>query len=272
MSFFTIFPERADELGLSFNTRSQVRFLPYHTSTQNFSIHNGRSLNSKAPFFALMGRRLRVIAVDEVPLNRRRCGCNSRPVNFPNCPNGPEALSIMNYKFFVQNKTRTPQTQPIPGREAEMIQGRSGGYMFKAGLWQTLRRCLLIGTAQSTYYAGKQELTHEFVDVLEQAIAENPERVAAEIVYASDGRAINNSAPIFALVLLSMGAAPEAKQAFQKIFPKVVRTGSHFYEWLSYTKSVRGFGKMVRAAGQRWLARENVKELAYQLLKYQQGQ
>jgi 60 kDa SS-A/Ro ribonucleoprotein len=178
----------------------------------------------------------------------------------------------MNYKFFVQNKTRTPQTQPILGREAEMIQGRSGGYMFKAGLWQTLRRCLLIGTAQSTYYAGKQELTNEFVDVLEQAIAENPERVAAEIVYASDGRAIKNSASIFALVLLSMGEAAEAKQAFQKIFPKVVRTASHFYEWLSYTKSVRGFGKMVRAAGQGWLARENVKELAYQLLKYQQRQ
>ncbi|MBD1864108.1 MULTISPECIES: TROVE domain-containing protein [Trichocoleus] len=178
----------------------------------------------------------------------------------------------MNYKFFAQNKTRTPQNQPIPGREKEMTQGRSGGYMFKAGLWQNLRRCLLIGTAQSTYYAGKQELTNEFANVLEQAIAENPERVAAEIVYASDGRAINNSAPIFALVLLSMGEAPEAKQAFQKIFPKVVRTASHFYEWLNYTKSVRGFGKIVREVGQRWLARENVKELAYQLLKYQQRQ
>ncbi|OUL32065.1 TROVE domain-containing protein [Nostoc sp. 106C] len=178
----------------------------------------------------------------------------------------------MNYNFFTKKKTNTPQTQPIPGREAEMIKGRSGGYMFDAGIWKVLRRCLLIGTAKSTYYAGKQELTEDFVDVVKQAVAENPGRVAEEILYASDGRAINNSAPILALVLLSMGETPEAKKAFGEIFGQVVRTGSHFYEWLNYTKSLRGFGKVVREVGKTWLSREDVKGLAYQLLKYQQRQ
>jgi 60 kDa SS-A/Ro ribonucleoprotein len=182
----------------------------------------------------------------------------------------------MNYKFFLQKNTQskpnTPQTQPIPGRESEMIQGPSGGYMFKADIWQMLRRCLIIGTAKSTFYAGKQELTDEFVTVIKQGVDENPSRVATEIVYASDGRAINNSAPIFALVLLSMGESPEAKQVFTEIFLQVIRTGSHFYEWLSYTKSLRGFGKIVRECGRNWLARSDVKALAYQLLKYQQRQ
>lgn len=176
----------------------------------------------------------------------------------------------MSYKFYVKNKT--PQTQPIPGREAEMIQGRSSGWMFKTEIWTVLRRCLLIGTAQSTYYAGKHELTSEFIDVVRDAIAQNPDRVAEEILYASDGRSINNNAPILALVLLSMGETPEAKRAFTQIFPQVVRTGSHFYEWLSYTKSMRGFGKVVREAGKAWLSCEDVKGLAYQLLKYQQRQ
>ncbi|BAY11916.1 TROVE domain-containing protein [Calothrix sp. NIES-2098] len=178
----------------------------------------------------------------------------------------------MNYNFFTKKQTNTPQNQPIPGREAEMIKGRSGGYMFDAGIWKMLRRCLLIGTAKSTYYAGKHELTEDFVDVVKQAVAENPGRVAEEILYASDGRAINNSAPILALVLLSMGETPEAKKAFGEIFGQVVRTGSHFYEWLNYTKSLRGFGKVVREAGKTWLSREDVKGLAYQLLKYQQRQ
>jgi 60 kDa SS-A/Ro ribonucleoprotein len=177
----------------------------------------------------------------------------------------------MNYNFFT-NKNNTPQNLPIPGREAEMIQGRSGGYMFDAGTGQMLRRCLLIGTAKSTYYAGKQELTEDFVTVVKEAIFENPGRVAEEILYASDGRSINNSAPILALVLLSMGKSPEAKQAFMEIFPQVVRTGSHFYEWLSYTKSMRGFGKIIREVGTNWLSREDAKGLAYQLLKYQQRQ
>lgn len=176
----------------------------------------------------------------------------------------------MNYKFFTQKKTGTPQTQPIPGRESEMIKGRSGGWMFNAGTWKLLRRCLLIGTAQSTYYANKKELTDEFVEVVFRAIAENPDQVAEEILYASDGRSINNSAPIFGLVLLSMGEQPEAKKAFQEIFPQVVRTGNHFYEWMSYTKSLRGFGKVIREVGKNWLSRENVQGLAYQLLKYQQ--
>lgn len=178
----------------------------------------------------------------------------------------------MNYNFFTKNPKNTPQNQPIPGRESEMVQGRSGGYMFAGDIWQMVRRCLLIGTAQSTYYAGKRELTTDFVDVIKNAMAQNPRRVADEILYASDGRAINNSAPILALVLLSMGEAPEAKAAFMEIFPQVVRTGSHFYEWLSYTKSMRGFGKVIREVGRNWLAREDVKGLAYQLLKYQQRQ
>jgi 60 kDa SS-A/Ro ribonucleoprotein len=176
----------------------------------------------------------------------------------------------MNYRFFTNKPQNTPQNQPIPGREAEMIQGRSGGYMFDAGIWQMLRRCLLIGTAQSTYYADKKELTEDFIEVIKQAVAEDANRVAQEILYASDGRSINNSAPILALVLLSMGETPTAKRAFLEIFPQVVRTGSHFYEWLNYTKSLRGFGKVIREAGKAWLSKDDVKALAYQLLKYQQ--
>ncbi len=175
----------------------------------------------------------------------------------------------MTYQFYLNPQT-TPQTQPIPGRQAEMIKAGSGGYGFKSDRWQHLRRCLLLGTAQGSFYADKRELTHDFVDAVWRCVDEDPQRVAQEIVYASDGRAINNSAPIFALVLLSMGESHAAKQAFAEVFLQVVRTGSHFYEWLSYTKSTRGFGKIVRECGKAWLSQPNAKQLAYQLLKYQQ--
>lgn len=178
----------------------------------------------------------------------------------------------MNYNFFARSQTATPQTEPIPGRAAEMTQGRSGAYAFKADLWHKVRRALIMGTANGSYYADRRELTGEFFDVMVEAVATDPRKVADEILYASDGRALNNSAPLFALVLLSAGTLPEAKQAFLEIFPQVVRTGSHFYEWLGYTKGLRGFGKVVREAGRAWLSREDAKGLAYQLLKYQQRQ
>ncbi|MBV5261433.1 TROVE domain-containing protein [Synechococcus moorigangaii CMS01] len=175
----------------------------------------------------------------------------------------------MSYQFFTARQ-HTPQTQPIPGRSPEMVQGRAGGYLFNPGPWAMLRRCLLIGTAQSTFYADKRELTGEFTQVVQQCVAADPARVAQEIFYASDGRSLNNSAPLYALTLLSMGTSPAAKQAFMEIFPQVVRTGSHFYEWLSYTKALRGFGKVVRECGRHWLSNPDVQALTYQLLKYQQ--
>jgi 60 kDa SS-A/Ro ribonucleoprotein len=181
----------------------------------------------------------------------------------------PKAF-FMTYSFYTQKASVTPQSEPIPGRESEMIQGKSGGYMFDGGIWTMVRRCLLLGTATDQFYSGKAELTGQFVDVLRQAIAEDPKRVADEILYASDGHAINNHAPIFALVLLSMGDRPEAKKAFRDIFQQVVRTGSHFHEWVSYTKQVRGIGRNVREVAQGWLLRDDVKWLAYQMLKYQQ--
>jgi 60 kDa SS-A/Ro ribonucleoprotein len=175
----------------------------------------------------------------------------------------------MVYNFFTKGN-KTPQTQPIPGRTAEMVKGRSGGYGFKPEGWQQLQRCLMLGTAKNTYYASKHELTDEFTAIVQQFVAAHPAWTAQMIVEASDGKAINNSAPILALTLLSMGESPAAKAAFLTTFPKVVRTGSHFYEWLNYTKSLRGFGKVVREAGTTWLAQPDGKALAYQLLKYQQ--
>jgi 60 kDa SS-A/Ro ribonucleoprotein len=175
----------------------------------------------------------------------------------------------MVYEFFTKGH-KTPQTQPLPRRTAEMVQGRSGGYGFKPDGGQQLQRCLLLGTARHTYYANKHELTAEFTTIVQQFVAENPAWTAAMILAASNGKAINNSAPILALTLLSMGESPAAKAAFLNIFPKVVRTGSHFYEWLNYTKSLRGFGKVVRAAGRTWLSQPDAQALAYQLLKYQQ--
>lgn len=177
---------------------------------------------------------------------------------------------MSNYGFYTKATANTPQTEPIPLREAEMVKGASGAVAFKADVWAVLRRCLIMGTADGSFYAGKQELTKDFAVILNEAIALDVQRVADEIVYASNGKAINNSSSLFALALFSTAESYLANKLFKEIFPKVVRTGSHFHEWLSYTKGIRGLGRSIRTVAKDWIQKGDTDLEAYQMLKYGQ--
>ena len=54
---------------------------------------------------------------------------------------------------------QTPQTCPVPGREAEMSKNAAGGYAFDLDDWALLDRFLILGTEGGTYYTDEHELT-----------------------------------------------------------------------------------------------------------------
>jgi 60 kDa SS-A/Ro ribonucleoprotein len=110
-------------------------------------------------------------------------------------------------------------------------------------------------------------MTSANVKILADMVAKNPNLVADEIVYASN-HGIDNHAPILALVYLSMGN-DVAKSAFKRIFNSIVRTASMLYEFMEYTKSLRGFGKLIHTTIDGWFGTKEVKNLEYQFLKYQ---
>jgi 60 kDa SS-A/Ro ribonucleoprotein len=60
-----------------------------------------------------------------------------------------------------------------------------------------------------------------------------------------------------------------AKILFKRIFNRVVRTASMLYEFMEYTKGLRGFGKLIHTAIDGWISSRDVKNLEYQFLKYQ---
>jgi 60 kDa SS-A/Ro ribonucleoprotein len=80
------------------------------------------------------------------------------------------------YRAFASKKTLTPQTQPIPGRETEMVQNAAGGYVFQIGDWERLERFLIIGSDGGTYYASGAKLTAENAACAIRCIKENGER------------------------------------------------------------------------------------------------
>lgn len=161
-------------------------------------------------------------------------------------------------------------TEFIPGRKEEMKKNLAGGVSFKAGDFVVLRRWLLTGSFSNFFYENSRTNTNNNVDTLLNCIKADPEKVAAEIVYASNsGTMASQHTCILALVHLSNGEEV-AKEQFRSIFNNVVRTASHLYEFVSYAKAIRGMGKTIHKAIKGWIEAKDTKELEYQFLKYQQ--
>lgn len=174
---------------------------------------------------------------------------------------------MSNYKFYTKPKN-TLATSSIPGRSKEMKKNLAGGVSFKAEDFVALRRWMLTGSTNNSFYQNKETMTKKNVKLLTKCVEKNAIKVAEEIIYASN-KGINNHTPLLALVYLSMGDFG-AKKKFREIFGTIVRTASHLYEFVSYVKALRGFGKTIHKAVNKWLADKDAKELEYQFLKYQQ--
>jgi len=172
----------------------------------------------------------------------------------------------MNYNNYLDPKN-TPMSRKIPGRSGEMKETLAGSYAFKANDWAVLKRWLLTGSLHNAFYQNSDDMTEKNVEVLTSCIKQDAERVARETIYART-KGINFHTPILALVHLSMGSF-NAKKKFREIFNDIIKTASNLYEFMSYTKALRGMGKTIHKAVLNWLKTKDAKELEYQFLKYQ---
>lgn len=147
-----------------------------------------------------------------------------------------------------------------------MVKNRSGAYAFKASDMTRINRWLLTGSQNNSFFAKKEELTKDNINIFKAGLNTDLKSVADSMVYAST-HGVSQSTVIFALALMSAEENFDVKQAFKKIFPMIIRTASQLYEFLMYVSDIRGFGKVIRTAVVSWF--KNNKNLEYQLLKYQ---
>jgi 60 kDa SS-A/Ro ribonucleoprotein len=157
-------------------------------------------------------------------------------------------------------RTETPQTQAIPGREAEMHQMESGGFNFKKGVFGQLRRWLIVGSDKNEFYATKQVLTRDNAKNVASAFASDPMQTVDIIVDVSHrGLAPKNDAAIFALALcLEMAArlaiqhrdtgegevAEEWVAYIQGAAPRVCRIGTHLFQFATYLQALGILGNV----------------------------
>ena len=165
---------------------------------------------------------------------------------------------------------RTPQAEPIPGREADMGQNHAGGFSFVLDDWARLDRFLVLGVEAGTYYVGERTLTKENAAVVTRCLAVDGARVVRRIVEVSEaGRAPKTEPCIFALAMaMKLGDAP-TRAAAQAALPRVCRTGTHLFGLAEAVQAFGGWGRGTKRAFASWYTAPSEEDLVYQAIKYQ---
>jgi 60 kDa SS-A/Ro ribonucleoprotein len=162
---------------------------------------------------------------------------------------------------------RVPQWLPLAGQ----AENSAGGHAWAIDVWMRLRRFLILGSEDGSYYASEWTLTRENAKAVEEAIAEDGVRAVAEIVSISrDGRAPKNEPALYALALAAGIGDEETRKAALAALPKVARTGTHLFQFAAFVEGFRGWGRSLRRAVGHWYADQTVESLAYQAVKYRQ--
>jgi 60 kDa SS-A/Ro ribonucleoprotein len=166
---------------------------------------------------------------------------------------------------------KTAQSQPIPGREKDMVKNAAGGHAFQVDMWKRLERFLILGTEGGTYYTKERALTVDNCRSVEACIREDGKRVVDTIIEISDaGRAPKNDPALFALAMCTgMGDAKTKRYALDEL-SKVARIGTHLFHFVEYMKAFRGWSRSNRRAIANWYNSMDPARLAYQVTKYQQ--
>lgn len=165
---------------------------------------------------------------------------------------------------------QTPQSQPIPGREAEMAKNSAGGFTFTITPWDQLDRFLILGTEGGTYYQKEQELTVQNAQNVLRLIGQDGVRVVNRVVEISDaGRAAKNDPALFVLAMASASDDEATRKAALAALPKVARIGTHLFHFAAFVDGMRGWGRALRRAVANWYLEMPLDRLANQAIKYQ---
>ncbi|HST19146.1 MAG TPA: TROVE domain-containing protein [Gaiellaceae bacterium] len=168
-----------------------------------------------------------------------------------------------------QSKRRAPQSAPIPG--SDQVPNSTGGFAWAVDDWVRLRRFLILGSEGGSYYAGEWKLTRESAEAVERCLADDGARTVAEIVAISDaGRAPKNDPAIFALAIAAGAGDEQTRKAALEALPRVCRTATHLFQFVTFVEGFRGWGRSLRRAVGCWYADRSPESLAYQAVKYRQ--
>lgn len=189
----------------------------------------------------------------------------------------------------VVNPVATPQRQPVFGREAELVRMESGGYAFEADKWHRAERFLILGNEGGSYYAGEAKMTESNARAILACLKEDGPRLVSLLAAISNaGRNVKQEPVLYALALAyalgdtatrqlirstpaDVGHVMHVGQTPPSPFRQIVRTGYQLFQFMAYLQEARGGkkGAVLRKLVTPWYLDRPVRDLAYQLVKYQ---
>lgn len=164
----------------------------------------------------------------------------------------------------------TSQTQQA---HVAQVPNSAGGWSFQVDHWTQLRRFLILGSEDGTYYIGAKELTVQNMQAVQKCLREDGVRTVQEIVTISQaGRAAKNSPAIFALALAALPeyASPVTNRVARASLSQVCRTATMLYEFCEIIQQIGKWNRGLRTAVSNWFTSKDADSLAYQLVKYRQ--
>lgn len=173
------------------------------------------------------------------------------------------------YSAYARNVTATPQSQPIPGRESEMVANNAGGFGFVLDDWERLIRFLILGSEGNTYYVSEQKLTAQNAACVIRCIKADGPRV---VEMARDVN-VNNRAPktdqqLFTLALAMKHGDDATKKAVAAAAPSMLRIGTHLLHFVAMLDGLGGWNRSKRRIIADWF-KQDADRVAFQMLKYQ---
>lgn len=171
-------------------------------------------------------------------------------------------------KDIVGRKTSTPQMeQALPNQ----IVNDAGGYVFDVGLEQKLRRYMILGSEDGTYYASAKSHTKRNVEMVMKAAETNPGLLLKVIEDVSlGGLAPKQEGTLLALAVAASTDDPDVNRKALDLLPKVARTGEMLFQFISFVTELRGWGRGLRNGVANWYTSKDADALAYQVVKYRQ--
>jgi 60 kDa SS-A/Ro ribonucleoprotein len=168
------------------------------------------------------------------------------------------------------SKVVTPQSQPIPGREAEMAANNAGGFTFVLDMWGVLDRFIMIGSEGGNYYVGEKDVTKQSFENTLKCIAADGLRVVARAVeYSVAGRAPKNDPALVVLALAAAKGDALTQAAAYEALPKVARIGTHLFTFIGVLNALGKWNAAAKRGVAKWYTERKIERLAVQVMKYQ---